>query len=264
MFDHSVILPRPNTSWLIGALLVTTVPQVYYEYMKSKWFKFKEKAIALRKKGLAMRKIEEKLRIPRSTLSEWFKNIDLSKSQKAKLLRDWKNGLVRAREKAALWHRAQKEARIAHAKKEALRVLAQINTSNVNLLELALAILYLGEGSKKAIGTSLGSSDPLILQFYISALRTVYGIDISRIKAELHLRADQDVNTVRKYWSQTLGLPLGNFTYVSVDQRTRGSKTYPTYNGVCDLRCGSPEIQRRLIFLSTFFCQKVAKDYLGS
>lgn len=237
---------------------------MYYRYMRSKWFKFKEKAIALRKKGLAIKKIEAKLLIPRSTLSEWFRNIDLSASQKEKLLQDWKNGLVKAREKAALWHKAQKEARITYAKQEALKVLAQINTSNINLLELALAILYLGEGSKKQIGTSLGSSDPLILRFYISALRTVYNIDISRIKAELHLRADQDINTVKKYWSQTLGLPLGNFTYVSFDKRTRGSKTYPTYNGVCDIRCGSPEIQRRLIFLSTFFCQKVVKNYLGS
>lgn len=232
--------------------------------MRSKWFELKEKAVALRKTGLSIKKIEKKLGVPRSTLSGWFKNVELSESQKKKLLRDWASSLVVARKKASLWHKTQKEARVTDAKNEALNTLSSINSADLALLELATALLYLGEGSKKTIGTGLGSSDPLILRFFVAALRRVYGVDRSKIRCELHLRADQDVERLKRYWSRELDLPLVNFGYVSVDKRTLGSKTYTNYYGVCDVRCGRPEIQRRLIFLSTFFCQKIAHEYLGS
>lgn len=104
----------------------------------------------------------------------------------------------------------------------------------------------------------------MILKFFIAGLRTVYKIHKSKIRGELHLRADQDPDDLKRYWSQELDLPLENFKYVSIDKRTQGSKTYSTYKGVCDIRCGSSEIQRRLMFLSEFFCKKVAEDYLGS
>lgn len=232
--------------------------------MISKWFYLKEKATELRKTGLSIKKIEKRLGIPRSTLSGWLRNIELTETQKQKLHQDWKNALVAARKKAVIWHRAQKKKRIAHAKQEALKTLANINLNDPHVVELALAILYLGEGSKKSVGTSLGNSDPVVLRFFIAALQKVYQIDKSKIRAELYLRADQDSKAMREHWSQELALPLKNFTYVSIDKRTLGSKTYPAYKGVCLIRYGNSAIQRRLMFLSDFFCKEIAKDYLGS
>ena len=244
--------------------LVYQNPRLYYIYMKSKWYGLKDEAVALRKRGLSLRKIETQLSIPRSTLSGWFKNIKLSPQQQAKLQRDWKNNLVVARQKAVAWHQAQKKKRMVLAKNMAMVTLGQLDTKDPLTLELALAILYLGEGSKKTYGTSLGSSDPLILNFFISALRTVYNIDPLTIKAELHLRADQSPTELKRHWSQILQLPLKNFNYVSIDKRTLGSKTYSTYYGVCHLRCGDTSIQRRLIYLSRLFCTKVIAQHLGS
>jgi len=84
--------------------------------MKSQWYELKDRAIKLRKRGLSIGKIERRLKIPRSTLSGWFKNIELTPKQKEKLLNDWKNGLIKAREKAVLWHNTQKEKRLQEAK----------------------------------------------------------------------------------------------------------------------------------------------------
>ena len=55
--------------------------------MKSRWFELKSKAVRLRKSGKSIRFIEGKLGIPKSTLSGWFKNIELSNKQK-KVLKD--------------------------------------------------------------------------------------------------------------------------------------------------------------------------------
>lgn len=220
----------------------------------------KPRAIALRKKGLSIGQIETMLQIRRSTLSAWFQGVVLTKNQQEKLLQDWRNGLVKARRKAVLWHHAEKKKRLQQAEKEAKTVLATLNTSHKGSLELALAMLYLGEGFKATIGLGIGNSNPMILRFFIAALSICYGFDKTRIKCELHLRADQDPTETRKYWAHALGVSSMNFTATSIDKRTAGTQTYPTYKGVCTLRCGSAAIQRRLMFLGTMFCEKVIAD----
>ncbi|MFH0937551.1 MAG: hypothetical protein V1808_04655 [Candidatus Daviesbacteria bacterium] len=121
-------------------------------------------------------------------------------------------------------------------------------------------MLYLGEGSKTKNGTVIGSSDPLILKFFISLLLKNHKIDLNTIKCALHLRADQNPEVITKYWSKVLGIPLKNFTSSSIDLRTKGHLTYPTYNGVCVVSCGNIALQRKLIFLSRKFCEISIKN----
>ncbi len=228
--------------------------------MKSKWYKLKDSAMNLRKKGLSIGKIEHRLGIPRSTLSGWFKNIKLSSTQKDKLLQNWKNGLVKARKKAVLWHNAEKQKRLKEAYKQALSTLCHINNDNKYILELALAILYLGEGAKTTDDTSLGNSNPLILKFFLLCLKKIYHVDTCKIRCELHLRADQDPENMKKFWSKKLGLPIQNFKQINIDKRTVGSKTYPHYKGVCALRCGNVAIKRKLMYISQLFCKRVVEN----
>ncbi|MEK7531339.1 MAG: hypothetical protein AAB545_00175, partial [Patescibacteria group bacterium] len=73
-----------------------------------------------------MKKIETRLGIPRSTLSGWLKDVELTKTQKAKLDRDWRNALVKARKYAVLWPNPQKRIRLDEARKEAQLVLGKM------------------------------------------------------------------------------------------------------------------------------------------
>lgn len=220
----------------------------------------KSRAIELRKKGWSIGKIEAVLQIRRSTLSGWFRDVTLTKSQRKKLLQNWKDALVKARSKAVLWHHEEKKKRLQRAEEEAKIVLADLNTSDKRSLELALAMLYLGEGFKATVGLGIGNSDPVILRFFIATLSACYDFDKTKIKCELHLRADQNPIQMKKYWVRALCLPLSNFKTVTIDERTNGSRTYPHYKGVCALRCGSAAIQRRLMYLGTMFCKKVIDD----
>ncbi|MEK7099243.1 MAG: hypothetical protein AAB916_01860 [Patescibacteria group bacterium] len=217
----------------------------------------KYRAVDLRKQGLSIGKIEAMLQIRRSTLSGWFRDIVLSQEQRAYLLQSGKDAFVKARLKAALWHREQKRQRIEQAKKEAVAALETINLSDKSVVEIAMATLYLGEGFKTVQGLGIGNSNPMILQFFIAALAICYDFDKTKIKCELHLRADQNPMEIKAYWAQTLGLPLENFKTVSIDQRTRGSPTYSSYKGVCALRCASTAIQRRLLHLGALYCEKI-------
>ncbi len=232
--------------------------------MKSKWYELKPNAIKLRNKGLSIGKIEHSLGIPRSTLSGWFKNIKLSQKQKKKLILNWKNALVRARKRAVLWHNAQKEKRLKEAAGQATETMKRMDITDKKVLELALAILYMGEGTKRKVETAMGSSDPLILKFFLATLKTLYNFDLKKIKCQLNLRADQNPEKMKRFWSKELKIPLNNFGYINLDKRTIGSKTYPYYKGVCHVLCGNVAIQRKLTYLSEIFCKKVIAKYLGA
>lgn len=225
--------------------------------MKSKWFDIKPKAIELRTRGTSLRKVAKRLKIPKSTLSGWFKEIQLTEAKLAKLRNNHIKHLVEARKKATKWHNQQKKNRLKEAEKQADYSLSLIDVNNKSIIELALSMLYLGEGSKTKSGTAMGSSDSLILRFFINSLLKTYSVEISKIKCSLHLRADQDPKKLREYWSKELNIPLENFTSASIDQRTKGRSTYPTYNGVCVVNCGNIALQRRLVYLSRKFCEEI-------
>ena len=226
--------------------------------MKSKWFNLKEKAIAMRKKSASIKDIEDELKIPRSTLSGWLRTVKLRQNQKDFIHKRWRERLVATRKRAVEWHNTQKDNRLKEAETQALKALETIDASDPSILNLALSMLYLGEGFKKDT-FGMGNSDPMILKLFVTLLLKIYLVPLDKLSCELHLRADQDPKKIKKYWSQELGIPIGNFKWVSIDKRTLGSPTYPYYKGVCIVRFGSIAIQRKLLYTSKIFCQRVAE-----
>jgi len=227
--------------------------------MQSRWFQLKSKAISLRKQGKSIRNIEVLLGIPRSTLSGWFKNIKLTSLQYKSLDEKHKEALIKARGKAVAWHNQQKKNRLRLAEIEAEETLTKIR-DNKETIELALALLYLGEGFKKSPKTGMGNSDPLILKFFLKTILNIYKINIEKIRFELHIRADQNPETIRRYWSKELGAPLSRFKSVSIDKRTIGKSTYSDYKGVCVIDCGNIAIQRKLVYIGRKFCERILED----
>lgn len=227
--------------------------------MKSKWFELKPKARKLRKEGNSIRSIEKELGVPRSTLSGWFKDIELSEKQKDQLENNRLEALEKAREKAKRWHKDQKQKRIEQIQNEADEVLTHIDLEDQFVQELALALLYLGEGSKSDKETSLSSTSPDILYFFISSLKRLYDIDTEDFYCELQLRMDQDEDEEINYWMNQLDLPRENFPKVYYDKRTEGSKTHSDYHGACHVRVWRVAIQRRLLYLGEEYCRQMLK-----
>ena len=219
----------------------------------------KEAAIAMRKRGASYKRIEASLGIPRSTLSGWLRLVSLNKRQRLVLLKNWKKALISSRFAAIAWHNKQKAIRLKEAETGAREILSKLNTKDLPVLDLALAMLYLGEGFKNGI-TGMGNSDSMILKFFIAIIVKNHNIPIEKFRCELHLRADQSPLKMKRYWSKELGIPITNFKGVSIDKRTEGSKTYAHYKGVCIVRCGKIAIQRKLLYISRIFCQRVIDE----
>jgi hypothetical protein len=231
--------------------------------MISQWSELKPKSILLRKNGKSIKYINKTLGIPMSTLSGWLKNVKLTKKQKQILERNWRLGLIKGRKKALLWHNGEKLKRIKLAESEALKTLSKINLNDKEIVELALAMLYMGEGFKKTPTTGIGNSDLLVLKFFLKIMLNLYNLDVNKIRFDLHLRADQNPSAIKKFWSNELNVPLNRFNQVSIDQRTKGRPTYNTYKGVCVINCGKVAIQRKLVYISKYYCQKIIDNLRG-
>lgn len=223
--------------------------------MNPKWSDLKERAMAQRRKGVSMTLIERELGIPRSTLSGWFKTIKLTESQRTKLMKNKRDAWKIAREKAVIAHQYKKSLRLLEAKQEAEKVINKIELTD-ELLDIAFAMLYLREGSKNDT-TSLSSSEPKVLRFFLYVLQRNYGIDPNLVRCDLHLRMDQDPVVLKRYWSEQLKIPIERFKYVSFDKRSEGKPTYDCYKGVCVINCGHIAIQRKLVYLYDLFIDKI-------
>ena len=222
----------------------------------------KEQAMRLRHQGISMTVIERELGIARSTLSGWFKNVRLTEVQRTRLMQNSRDGWLKARPNAHQWHRKQKAMRMFDAKVQAIDTLKEITLTD-EILDLAFAMLYWGEGAKSDT-TSIASSDPKILRFVLAVLRRNYGVTPHEIRFELHLRMDQSGEELKMYWSKELDVPLERFKYVAYDKRSQGKPTYDHYKGVCDIRCGKIAIQRKLIYLYNLFSEEVSvMDIVG-
>jgi len=171
-------------------------------------------------------------------------------------MKNSQDGWKKAREQSVITKNLQKAKRITVAKNEAMAVNSSLPKGSEEVLELALAMLYFGEG-RKSHSTGMGASDPFMLRFFIVSIERIYGLNRDSFRYDLHLRDDQDEFEFRSYWEQELSLKPNKIAYVSKDKRTIGKPTKNNYKGVCQIDLGNIAVQRRLIFLYTVYCTEV-------
>lgn len=220
-----------------------------------------QKIRQLRERGLTYQEICEQIgTIPKSSLTYICSGITLPDTYYDRLRSLNKKHLTNVRQKALVTNRAKVEAREQQVQTIATQTVKHITTESTGSLKIALAMLYLGEGAKRASwrGLSLGSSSVLILQTYITLLEKCYGKERSRMKARVQYRADQDILKLTAYWSKELGFSKEQFYKTAPDMRTSGKPTLKAnYHGVCVVTCSGADIQLELAAIANQFCYKI-------
>jgi predicted transcriptional regulator len=217
----------------------------------------KEKAIKLRKKGKSIREIEKILGIARSTLSDWLKNVKLSKEQIERLERRRLANLAKGRAKALLINKTAKLERIKKIQREVKKFMSEIKI-NKKLGELIFAIFYLAEGTKRENSITFANSDPNLLKAFLNLFRYLYRPNESRFRCCLHLRKDQPEEKLKNYWSRILKIPKSQFHKTQFDKRTI-KPTFKDYKGVCVIIYFDINLQRRLLYLAENLIQRISK-----
>ncbi|HOX30417.1 MAG TPA: hypothetical protein P5080_05490 [Candidatus Paceibacterota bacterium] len=212
----------------------------------------KERAIRLRKSGNTYAQISEKLKvkIPKSTLSEWCRGIPLPAGYQRKIREYNLFTLQKARESAREAIEEKKREKIKAIRKYNSRLAGVI--SDKDMAKTALAMLYLGEGFKNPKRGSLafGNSDAFTISLFLYLLRFAYNIDESKFRCTVQCRADQDTESLEKYWSRITLIPLKRFYKPLIDRRTIAKPTKKAdYKGVCKIDYFSADIFHELLEL---------------
>lgn len=218
-----------------------------------------EKIRHLRLRGLTYNEINSKLNlnIPKSTLAYICKGLELPDYYSEKIRNLSINNLELARLASAESAKSRFNKQEDLAREEAYKLASKLTPQS---LLSALAMLYLGEGSKRSgfRGLSLGSSDPLIINLYILLLDMVYGIPVKRLKARITYRADQNLTLLTEYWSNITGINKKDFYKTKPDPRTLGKPTKNTsYRGVCTIYCSGTDKQLALQMYAEVLFEKL-------
>lgn len=219
-------------------------------------------AINLRLQGKTYQEINVLLnrQIPKSTISYWFRGLELSSEIQENLSKKIAQKLIVARKKAVAANKVIRDKFQKHINSINLPISRRVNEPEV--AKIALAMLCLGEASKSASksGFYLGNSDPRIVIIFMKLLSQCFNIDKSKFRFTIQCRADQNVILLEKFWREMVGVSSGQFYSPRIDPRTIGKPTKNTsYRGVLRVDYIDKKVQLELESLANLIYNQAVK-----
>ena len=189
--------------------------------------KEKNKALKLRQKGESIKDIARKLKIAKSTVSLWCRDIKLTAEQIQRLHEKMVKGGYKGRMKGA---RMQYERRLKKVKEWEKKGVKQIQKISNRDLLIAGISLYWGEGTRKTRHLSFSNSDPEMIKFMIRFFRKVCKIEKDRFTAYIGINKihKNRVKEVEKYWSKITNIPREQFTKTTLI-KSKNKKVYKNF-----------------------------------
>lgn len=206
----------------------------------------KQKAILLRKKGYSYQEIIKKIKVAKSTLSDWV-NQELDKNE-AKIIKEItvKKGLQKIIQinklRSIKIHQEEKRKQIIYSKK-----ISKITTKELFWLSLGL---YMAEGAKTDRWKSIFyNSDPVLNKIMIKFFRVICHAPEERIHIQLILHKNISENKAVKFWSKELSLPIKRFNKASFVLSKASKKLRPKNRlpyGTVQIVVGNKKINNKI------------------
>lgn len=178
-------------------------------------------AYKMRMKGQSYTEISKGLGMSRSTLSGWFRHLDIPKEAKEKI-----KNRSRAASINALLTVNRDRVKKAEQSASEHRSTAQRQVRRLSDRELMIAgvMLYWTEGHKRPImkggkprtyhAVSFTNSDPSRVKLFLRFLRDICDVEDIKIIADLRIHKDQNDAHLLEFWRKTTGLGFSNFKKV--------------------------------------------------
>lgn len=221
----------------------------------------KDDAAQLRKSGKTYREIEYLLKVPRSTLSEWFGALEWSQK-----VRKNTDAIARVGHRARIIKldriRGEKlKETYAEARREAQR---ELDVFKYHPLFITGLTIYWGEGDKTGRGSvRVGTTDPVMLKVFKRFLEEICGVDESHIRTWLLLYPDLDENESKQYWIREVGISPDSFIKSTVIQGRHKSRR--VRYGVCAIYTSSNYLKEKIMeWLRLFPIELIDKKYYAT
>jgi hypothetical protein len=215
--------------------------------------KDKALAIKLRKKGNSYNQISSKLEISKSTLSYWLSDLQISREAQDKISARVYQGSIKG-----LIERNKKQTILAKERAEKIREVAGKETANLinNKLFLVGVSLYWAEGYKKgAYGSKwkavdFANSDPELVKIMMKFFRRICKVENDKIKMQLMVHKNINIEKALNYWSEIAGLPKSQFikTCASISKSSKGRRNKNSLtHGTVHIRINDVKLFFRII-----------------
>ena len=177
----------------------------------------KLKARKMRSDGISYIEIMRTLRIPKSTVSDWCSDVQLTKSQLQKLYRGKTAGALKGSIIAA---KNKQNRRIEETKKLFSLGMKEVGTLSKRDKLLAGIAFYASEGTKSDKGCSFANSDPTIIKFMVNWFREFGYVPQKKFYGAIWLHEGLNEVKAKRFWSKLTRIPLDHFykTYVVLNK----------------------------------------------
>ncbi len=196
----------------------------------------KREAVELRKRGLSYQEILSKVRVSKSTLSLWLREVPLSQAQASKLLM----GRDKSRMAAAKWKHDDRIRRTELLFQEGKNEVPFLVKDPLFIAGLAL---YWAEGSKDPTeSVKFANSDPNMIVLIMRWFREVCKIPESKFRIHMHIHNLHMRDDVENFWSELTSVPRKQFSKTYIKKSTLGFRRNVLYNGTCTIAVNSKQL----------------------
>ncbi len=202
------------------------------------------KAVALRKDGVSVKEIAKRLKVAKSSISLWVRDVRLTKQQLKALEDNMHSFEVIEKRRVSRLHNED-------TKRKAIMVKAGKEIKSISRRDLQIIglCLYLGEGSKAQRGAAkLANSDPAVIKIMMRYFREICLVPEKKFRAHIHTYSHLNVEVAEVYWSQVSGIPRSQFykTYSKPSIASKGKKDSTPY-GTVDITVCSTELYLQIM-----------------
>lgn len=205
--------------------------------------KFQEKIIAikLRKAGFSYLKIFKKVRVSKSTLSRWLRDIELTTKQREKLLKGREKSRC-AGAKAQQIKRIKRTEEIMIAGKKEFYLLIK------NPLFLSGLSLYWAEGDKnRSEKVKFTNSDETMIILMMNWFRKICNVPEEKFRISLHTHDLYSNPSVKHYWAKITNVSKKQFHKIYVKKSTLRQRKNVLYNGTCAITINNKNLFRKIM-----------------
>lgn len=161
----------------------------------------------LRKKGMSMNEIIQKTGYSKASVSDWTKDIVLTKKQRERLsLKGRSMESIERRRKSRLFNESKKRQIITDKAK------ADFSDLSERELKIIGSMIYWGEGGKtKRNMARISNSDPIIIKVIMKYFRDICGVPNSKFRASVHTFTYANIEKTIGHWVEISGIPKDQF-----------------------------------------------------
>ena len=108
-------------------------------------------------------------------------------------------------------------------------------------------MLYWAEGSKEEREiVDISNSDPRLIQLALRWLRVVCEVPDEKIRIQMHIHTDLDLEECIQFWSRVTGLPRNQFQKTQIKLSSLGHRKKRLYFGTIKIRVCDKQLYRRI------------------